>query len=131
LAECFLKNAADDSGDDSFKALEQGGIRVVFHGTRHGVMEAILKSGLDPNFRHPHLREDYFGVDFGTSLHYTRNAMRITKARPTTLKLLVFMILDPTKVSGRFGYDLNVVTVASNAFELPIAEIALPPALNT
>ncbi|CAM6084049.1 unnamed protein product [Calypogeia fissa] len=86
LSERFLESAADDADESALTCVEKLGLRTVFHGTDHSFIDSILKSGLDPKCRRSGLTEDYFGLEYFTSLDYTTN-------EEDGSKLLVFLVI--------------------------------------
>ncbi|CAM6084097.1 unnamed protein product [Calypogeia fissa] len=123
LFDVLLESAGDKADRTAFYCLEKQGVRTVFHGTNHAVMDNILNAGLDPNCRSGHLSEDYFGIDHLTILRFTK---KNTVPPPQNWKLLVFMIIvQPVDVVPYSG----AVAVASNKFQLPLAEITLDTGL--
>lgn len=117
VVELFLKSAEHEADQTDFIAVEQRGVRTVFHGTNHAVMDAILRSGLDPMFRQ--CETDFFGIDYGTSLGFSRKK---TTPVPARWKLLVFMVIAKGYHSA---LRRGAITVGSNRFQLPLAEITL------
>ncbi|CAM6114325.1 unnamed protein product [Calypogeia fissa] len=88
-------SAAEDHGEWTsaivLRRMEERGVRTVFHGTNHAVMDDILKSGLDPSFRVTDRNWDFFGVDYKMSLQST---MAKTVPLPRHPKLLVFLVIE-------------------------------------
>ncbi|CAM6118517.1 unnamed protein product [Calypogeia fissa] len=133
LFELFLKSAAHDADDTAVTCVEERGIRTVFHGTNHAVMDAILKSGLDPKCRRQDLNEDYFGIEYVTSLRYTQDKTPQPFSR-TCYKVLVFLIIvdqicEPIRASEWDSLTnwrpCPCLKVKSNKSQLPLAEIDL------
>ncbi|CAM6118497.1 unnamed protein product [Calypogeia fissa] len=122
LFEMFLKSAADDADETELTGVEKLGLRTVFHGTNHAVMDAILNSGLDPKCRHRYLNADYFGVRYPTSLAYTIRKTQVHS--PTRCRLLVFLVIVDPYEDDEKQPDPHL-KVKSNKLQLPLAEITL------
>ncbi|CAM6114353.1 unnamed protein product [Calypogeia fissa] len=119
LFERFLESVADDADKAALTCVDNLGLRTVFHGTDHGVIDAILKSGLDPNCRLYGWTKDFFGIDYETSLIYSDHEEDV----PTNPKLLVFLVIgDPHE--DNVGLS-GALTIESNKLELPLAEITM------
>ncbi|CAM6118525.1 unnamed protein product [Calypogeia fissa] len=124
LFELFVHSAADEADETTLTLVEKWGLRTVFHGTDHAVMDAILKCGLDPNCRRPGLTHDFFGSNYNRSLIYTK--MR-TVSSPSCYKLLVFLIIsEPSDFLGSQFFKTEICTMSSsNKLQLQLAEISL------
>ncbi|CAM6118519.1 unnamed protein product [Calypogeia fissa] len=127
IFKLFLRSAADDADETALTSVEKRGLRTVFHGTDHAVMDAILNSGLDPNCRRNGRVEDFFGIDYNTSLRYTKQKTVRGLFESTCYKLLVFLIIVETDDEDSDDEHLTRghLTVKSNKLQLPLAEITL------
>ncbi|BFI33863.1 hypothetical protein AXG93_2090s1240 [Marchantia polymorpha subsp. ruderalis] len=111
------------ASDPTFSAvhwLESNDLYVVFHGTNHSVMDNILLTGLLPRFRKSASDgKDWFGVDFTTSLKYSRCKTKFLSGHRREYKLLLFMVLRPD------AHSAGVMTSSDVHKQLPLAELTL------
>ncbi|BBN09358.1 hypothetical protein Mp_4g19130 [Marchantia polymorpha subsp. ruderalis] len=111
---------ASDPTDSAVGLLQTMDLYIIFHGTNHNLMDNILKNGLLPNFRGLGRMEDWFGLDYRMSLHYTRSRNQMPRECHSGCKLLVFMVLRPDFPS--YAYT---ATSCVSGNQLPLAELTL------
>ncbi|BBN09349.1 hypothetical protein MPTK1_4g19050 [Marchantia polymorpha subsp. ruderalis] len=127
LAHLLLDAVLQLASNPSFSAIRRlkiRGLYILYHGTKHSVMDNILETGLLPSFRQAGRMQDWFGVHYTTSLDYTHsknNILMISAHDCRGCKLLLFMVLLPTIYCGRGG----VATSSVSANQLPLAELTL------
>ncbi|BFI33851.1 hypothetical protein MPTK2_4g19040 [Marchantia polymorpha subsp. ruderalis] len=129
-AHLLLDAVLQLASNPSFSAictLKTRGLYILYHGTKHSVMDNIFKTGLLPSFRQAGLMEDWFGVHYTTSLHYTHtknNIRRMPAHVCRGCKLLLFMVLLP-RTDASPHQALGVATSSVSGNQLPIAELTL------